>query len=144
LCARGGGTRAARVPRVPENTARIKVDELHALLSTMTPIEQQPITARTFISDIEPEITRQLSPTPDAPVRFARSTPPPLPGGNAIEIRSRPARPITTTELATLPEPVAIRLQRRVLGLDARHVALVAAHLATAFFVGFLAIYFLA
>jgi hypothetical protein len=85
-----------------EITARIKRDELHALLETMTPAEQQPITKRTFIADIEEEIARQLAVTASSTL--------------SVEIRSTPTRErghtVTLTTLATLKEPVAIRLER--------------------------------
>lgn len=82
-----------------EITARIKRDELHALLETMTPAEQQPITKRTFIADIEEEIARQLAVTASSTL--------------SVEIRSTPTRERGhTVTLTSLTEPVAIRLER--------------------------------
>jgi hypothetical protein len=82
-----------------EITARIKRDELHALLETMTPAEQQPITKRTFIADIEEEIARQLTVTASSTL--------------SVEIRSTPTRERGhTVTLTSLTEPVAIRLER--------------------------------
>lgn len=48
-----------------ESTARINRDELLGLLDTMHPTEQQPITARVRISDVQAEAARDL------PVRLA-------------------------------------------------------------------------
>ena len=70
-----------------ETTARIKRDELLALLAAMKPVEKQAITTRARISDVEAELARQRrsrSKTAAALLprctvtRFPRATPPPL------------------------------------------------------------------
>lgn len=70
-----------------EVTSRIDREELHRLLNTMTPLEQQAITTRTRISDIEAEaVSNRRYPRPVSevaallppcdPVRFPRTTRP--------------------------------------------------------------------
>jgi hypothetical protein len=58
-----------------ESTAPMNRDELLGLLSTMTPTDEQPITARARISDIEAELARQLALELTKP-QAARTEPP--------------------------------------------------------------------
>ena len=78
----------------------------------MTPAEQQPITKRTFIADIEEEIARQLAVTASSSL--------------SVEIRSKPTRErghtVTTTTLTALKEPVASRLEQTP-WIDLRYLA---------------------